>query len=496
MVDLGQEKMACNKSFCSNYMLLSPEKAGLVDLVCFLFSSNIYNRKFVDVPKGTKMPFAPRWIIFLTVVAQILLRLVAKPVAWLGNLLEQWLNLLHMNTNIFVLIYNLVTGQVIGIPDETSAKYLSVLAFLDLRQDLDENIAAGDSRYNPHLSIMAAKVAYENKAFIESTVTDHWKMDFVAFYDFWNDYQKKATTQGFLFRKDENTDTETIVVAFRGTSPFDTLDWVSDVDLSWYEFPGLGKVHAGFLKALGQQKLTGWPKNLIQIFGGHDYAYYTVRGKLKELLKKNDKAKFIVTGHSLGGALAILFPAILAYHGETSMLERLDGVYTFGQPRVGNEQFGKFMEDQINNNLLPNYYRTVYCNDIVPRVPSDNSVTEFKHFGTCAYFNSFFKGKTVDEAPNKNYFSILWLIPKIINSIWELIRSFIKGCVWGSDYKETGLMQLLRVVCLLFGGVPAHCPPDYVDSTRLASTELYGTGGSSTEGKTKNKWATELDPLV
>ena len=69
-----------------------------------------------------------------------------------------------------------IVGQVIGIPDETSAKYLSVLAFLDLRQDLDENIAAGDSRYNPHLSVMAAKVAYENKAFIESTVTDHWKV--------------------------------------------------------------------------------------------------------------------------------------------------------------------------------------------------------------------------------------------------------------------------------------------------------------------------------
>lgn len=372
---------------------------------------------------------------------------------------------------------------------------MSVLAFLDLRRNLDENIQPGDGRYDPHLSMMAAKVAYENKAFIESTVTDYWNMEFLAFYDFWNDYLKKSTTQGFLLRKDGNTDSELIVVAFRGTSPFDTLDWITDVDLSWYEIPGLGRVHAGFLKALGQQKILGWPKDLIQIFGGHDYAYYTIRAKLKELLGKNDKAKFVVTGHSLGGALAILFPAILAYHGETSLLERLDGVYTYGQPRVGDEKFGNFMQDQISNNLLRNYNRTVYCNDIVPRVPSDSHLTEFKHFGTCAYFNSFFKGKIVAEVPNKNYLSILWLIPKIINSIWELIRSFIIGCVWGSDYKETGLMQLLRVACILFAGLPAHCPADYVNSTRLASTDLYSTA-SSTEGKTENKWATEMDPLV
>lgn len=70
----------------------------------------------MDCPKGTKIPFAPRWIIFLTVLVQILLRIIAKPVAWLGNLLEQWLNLLYINTNIFVLIYNIVTGRLCKSP--------------------------------------------------------------------------------------------------------------------------------------------------------------------------------------------------------------------------------------------------------------------------------------------------------------------------------------------------------------------------------------------
>ncbi|KAL3525687.1 hypothetical protein ACH5RR_014059 [Cinchona calisaya] len=486
--------MACNKSFCSNYMLLSPEKAGLVDLIFFLFSSNTDKRKFIDCPKGTKIPFAPRWFIVLTIIVQIILRLFAKPMAWIGNLLEKGLNLIHANTNIFVLIYNIIKGQVVSIPDTTSAKYMSILAFLDMRRTLDENIKSGDSRYNPHLSIMASKVAYENSAFTESTVTEYWNMDFLGFYNFWNDYLEQSATQAFLFRKDENTDSELIVVSFRGTSPFDTLDWITDVDLSWYELPDVGKIHAGFLKALGQQKDHGWPKDLAQVVGGHEYAYYTIREKLRDLLKNNDNAKFIVSGHSLGGALAILFPAILAYHGETTLLKKLVGVYTFGQPRVGDEQFAEYMKDQITNNLLPNYYRTVYCNDIVPRVPSDNSFTEFKHFGTCAYFNSIYKGRIVDEVPNKNYFSIIWLIPMIINSIWELIRSFIIGLVWGSEYKETALMTLLRVLCLFFAGLPAHCPPDYVNSTRLASADLYS--GSSSNGKPKNKWKTEVDTLA
>lgn len=192
---------------------------------------------------------------------------------------------------------------------------------------------------------------------------------------------------------DKTTDPDLIIVAFRGTDPFDMDDWRTDVDFSWYEIPEVGKIHAGFMKSLGLQKTTeGWPKELEQGKNHQPFAYYAIREKLRDILKKNQKASLIVTGHSLGGSLAILFPAILAMHGEVGMLERMAGIYTFGQPRVGDERFGEHMKEVLNRHKI-SYYRFVYSNDVVPRLPYDDSTFLFKHFGTCLYYNSCYKGK-------------------------------------------------------------------------------------------------------
>ena len=63
---------------------------------------------------------------------------------------------------------------------------------------------------------------------------------------------------------------------------------------------------------------------------------------------------FYITGHSLGGALAII---------ATRDLERdsLAACYTFGNPRVGDEEFGEGIHAPI--------YRVVNAADYVPRLP-------------------------------------------------------------------------------------------------------------------------------
>jgi hypothetical protein len=47
---------------------------------------------------------------------------------------------------------------------------------LDRRVDLDTDIKSDDSKYHAHLSIMAAKIAYENENAIKSIVIDKWKV--------------------------------------------------------------------------------------------------------------------------------------------------------------------------------------------------------------------------------------------------------------------------------------------------------------------------------
>ncbi|PSS30748.1 Lipase [Actinidia chinensis var. chinensis] len=463
--------MACNKSFSDNYMVLTQEDASFFDLVRILFNSDIEKRRFVACPAGGREErFKYRWLIFVSVLVQKFLQFVGKPLAWFGSVVEMWINLLSSNRNFFVLLWNFLQGKVV-IPDKNSANFLSFTGNLDTRVELDKNIKHGDSRYYAALSMMAAKASYENRAYLETTVRDQWKMEFLNSFDFWNEYQEKATTQAFMLR-DKNVDPELIVVAFRGTETFDSDAWCSDFDISWYELSGMGKVHGGFMKALGLQKDIGWPNTLQQAGNQPGVAYYAIRDLLKELLRSSDRAKVILTGHSLGGALAILFPAILAFHGEEWLLERLEGVYTFGQPRVGDEKFGEFMKEQLTKYRIP-YYRFVYSNDIVPRLPYDDSILLFKHFGTCIYFNSFYKGKVVAEEPNKNYFSLLSTLPKTITAIWELIRSFSITYIRGPDFGEGGTLRVLRLIGLVIAGIPAHSTQDYVNSTRLASADVY-----------------------
>lgn len=81
--------------------------------------------------------------------------------------------------------------------------------------------------------------------------------------------------------------------------------------------------------------------------------------------------------------------------------------------------------------------------------------------------------QVVPEEPNKNYFSPLGTIPMMINAFGELIRSFTIKYTKGPDYREGGLMRVARVIGLVLPGMPAHSPHDYVNATRLGSSEVF-----------------------
>lgn len=123
----------CNKSFCTNYLLLEPEKASVLDLCKLLFSSNVEKRKFVDCPDGVREPFGRRWIMFVSVVMQKLLQATSKPLAGFGNGVENWLNLLSGNGGFFGLIMNSFKGiYIVIIIIGLHESFLSILILLRL----------------------------------------------------------------------------------------------------------------------------------------------------------------------------------------------------------------------------------------------------------------------------------------------------------------------------------------------------------------------------
>ncbi|XP_015073053.1 uncharacterized protein LOC107017307 [Solanum pennellii] len=459
--------MGCNKEFCKDYFELKAEEASCYDLFRIFYSCELEKRKFLNAPQGTNniQGIQRRWIVFASVSMQRFLISVKKPMNIIGSKVELLLNYPSCNGGLLKLFFNIILGEVMR-PDMKSENFMSMIGQLDWRVDLDKTKNVGDNYYGPSLAIMAAKLSYENEAFTKKVITHNWQMDFIKFYSFWNAYQEVYTTQAIMFQ-DKVEDSNLVVVAFRGTIPYNADHWITDVDLSWYELEGVGKLHAGFMKALGLQKNKGWPKEIDESSDQKLFAYYQIRKELKMILMKNEKAKFILTGHSLGGALAVLFAAILILHEEEWLLDRLEGVYTFGQPRVGDPQFGNFMKDKFNKYDVK-YYRHVYSNDMVPRLPYDDT-TFFKHFGSCLYYNSFYNGKVVEEEPNKNYFSVLWFLPMLLIAVYEFIRGFILPWTKGSHYREDWLQKMFRVVGLVIPGLSAHTTIDYVNLTRLGS---------------------------
>ena len=198
-----------------------------------------------------------------------------------------------------------------------------------------------------------------NAAYERASVSDYKHYDQIAF-DAVESFEGPNDTQGFVGATDK-----AIVVAFRGTEPDRWTDWCTDLNSAqklWLSC----QVHTGFATA-------------------HD----GVANKYVELVRKmrtNNQAIF-TTGHSLGGALAVLAAArcvlgdLSTGEGRPESGLTVRGVYTYGQPRVGDWQFAAAYEDALGLKT----FRFVNRDDVVPRVPLAS--TGFRHVGRRFYFD-------------------------------------------------------------------------------------------------------------
>jgi len=209
-----------------------------------------------------------------------------------------------------------------------------------------------------------------------------------------------------------------IVVSFRGTcQPVDLITDASIYQVPWIEgeydeqtlknidHDNFAMVHVGFRKSMESisRRLKTLILGTVDVASGHTIEDYEI----------------LVTGHSLGGALATLFTADIAeygidagrslpqkapsdpwWKGIASTLTGTDSnkrkvptknkgpprpkslrMYNFGSPRAGNTAFSKQFDQFLQNGWIDEAYRVVNSKDIITRVPRTMIQFDYEHCG-------------------------------------------------------------------------------------------------------------------
>ena len=204
-------------------------------------------------------------------------------------------------------------------------------------------------------------------------------------------------SNAFLSHFGQKMEEQLHVLAFRGTEPTNIIDWFTDALIEPHDWEKDQWVHRGFF--LGLDVL--WP----------------------ELLNKLDglPGRLVITGHSLGGALAALAARRFADERGKAI-----PTYTFGQPMVGNKAFA----DASNDKTL---FRHVYNGDLVARLPPTPLGEGYLHYGVALRPGKAGTGMDVDKAQ-----SSVWPPPAHLPDLPPAVLSLITapGRRWFASYSN------------------------------------------------------------
>lgn len=206
---------------------------------------------------------------------------------------------------------------------------------------LDPALFAGNG---DALAAELARLAYwrfeADPAPLTTALAAHGLRDIALFHD------AGVNSQGFAALDGAGT----AWCAFRGTQPDSLKDMANDARAWPRDWPGGGKVHAGFARAwLG----TGPEPGLA--------------AQVAQWLAQRGPARLVVTGHSLGAALATL---CAAEHARAELV-------SFGSPRVGNADFAACFAGRQAR-------RHVDCCDVIARIPPEPL---YAHVGALHYYD-------------------------------------------------------------------------------------------------------------
>ena len=121
--------------------------------------------------------------------------------------------------------------------------------------------------------------------------------------------------------------------------------------------------------------LRPWPINDLaganwchgcQAHYGFTEAYDELRADVHEAIADLNCTRLVLTGHSLGAAIA----TIATFDLRAAMGYQVDATWTFGKPRIGNAEFvNNFEAAAANQEVSPPMWRVVHYHDPVPRAP-------------------------------------------------------------------------------------------------------------------------------
>ena len=137
--------------------------------------------------------------------------------------------------------------------------------------------------------------------------------------------------------------TDCIIVAFRGTDAGELADWKTNLQHKPAS-GAFGLVHSGYLAAVDLL----WPRITASL----------------ERMRENEQT-LLLTGHSMGGALAVVAAAKFAADAAIPVA----GLYTFGQPAVAEASFERELATRVGGR----YFRFVNSVDMVPGIAVDTA---------------------------------------------------------------------------------------------------------------------------
>lgn len=184
---------------------------------------------------------------------------------------------------------------------------------------------------------------------------------FKLFYTF---FKSKTNIVDLQFMKlskyDETINKDIITIIFQGSQ--EPEDWMTNISVKRANYFDKEEVHQGFYDSLKLFLKTVKNKE----FSTKDKKAYMFH---KDIDFINKNCKIILSGHSLGGAVATL---VGCHFHDLGIKKENMSIYTFGAPPVGCEEFCTKYRKKLD------LYRVVNENDIVPKI---DKITNLKHLG-------------------------------------------------------------------------------------------------------------------